>query len=130
MKESSFETVSRKVTEWTGSSTGFAIAAGISIAWLISGPFFNYSNAWQLVINTITNIATFLMVFIIQRAQNRDTIAINLKLNELIAAVNGASNTLISAENLSETELKNLQEKYQRLLEMSKRKHNEPGQAA
>ncbi|HLH31962.1 MAG TPA: low affinity iron permease family protein [Terriglobia bacterium] len=119
------ETISRKVTEWTGSSTGFASALLISIAWAVSGPFFHYSNAWQLVINTITNVATFLMVFIIQRSQNKDAMAINIKLNELIAAIHGARNILISAENLSEAELKDLQESYQHLLEIAQRKRKQ-----
>jgi low affinity Fe/Cu permease len=120
-RQTLLETISLKLTEWTGSSAAFMIALIISIGWAISGPFFHYSNAWQLVINTITNVATFIMVFIIQRSQNKDAVAINIKLNELIAAVKGASNTLISAEHMSEGELKTLQDGYKKLPEIAQR---------
>jgi low affinity Fe/Cu permease len=119
------ETFSQKLTEWTGSSAAFIIALVISIGWAVSGPVFHYSDTWQLVINTITNVATFLMVFIIQRSQNKDAVAINVKLNELIAAVKGASNSLISAEHLPESELKTLQEDYRKLPEIAQRRRKE-----
>jgi low affinity Fe/Cu permease len=111
---------SRKVTAWTGSSWAFAIAALIIIVWLITGPVFHFSDTWQLVINTGTTVVTFLMVFLIQRAQNKDSLAIQLKLNELVAAVNGASNRLIDVEDLSEAELQRLHTFYRRLAEMAK----------
>src|SRR5262249_10306023 len=80
----------------------FGAASGIVIVWAILGPLFHYSDTWQLVINTGTTIVTFLMVFLIQRTQNKDSLAIQLKLNELVAAVEGASNRLIDVEDLSE----------------------------
>jgi len=110
-----------RVTNWAGSTTGFIFAAGIIIVWLITGPLFHFSDTWQLVINTGTTIVTFLMVFLIQRSQNKDALAIQLKLNELVAGMEGASNRLISIEDLSEDELKVLHIHYQRLAEMAKR---------
>jgi len=114
------ERASRKATEWTGSSTAFALATGVVVVWAVTGPFFDYSNTWQLVINTGTTIVTFLMVFLIQRSQNKDSLAIHLKLNELVAAVSGASNRLISAENLTEDEVKILGEHFRKLVELAK----------
>ena len=108
-------------TEWTGSTTAFVLAFSIILVWLITGPLFHYSDTWQLVINTGTTIITFLMVFLIQRTQNKDALAVQLKLSELVAAVDGASNRLISVEDLSEEELKVLQIHFQRLAEMAKR---------
>src|SRR5215210_4123673 len=89
------EKFARWSTEWTGSSWAFAMALGTIVVWAMTGPLFGYSDTWQLVINTGTTIVTFLMVFLIQRAQNKDSQAIHLKLNELVAAVQGASNNLI-----------------------------------
>ncbi|MEO8215704.1 MAG: low affinity iron permease family protein [Acidobacteriota bacterium] len=110
---------SQSVTEWTGSSLAFFIALGIVIIWAVTGPIFHYSNTWQLVINTGTTIITFLMVFLIQRAQNKDSLALQLKLNELVAAMEGASNRLIDVEHMSEKDLKLLRSHYRRLVEMS-----------
>jgi len=112
---------SRLVTNWTGSSWAFAVAVLIIVAWLVTGPIFHYSDTWQLVINTGTTIVTFLMVFLIQRAQNKDALAIHLKLNELVAAIQGASNRLIDVENLTEKDLMKLHRYYQHLSSMSKR---------
>ena len=108
-------------THWTGGSLAFAIACGIILAWLITGPLFGYSDTWQLVINTGTTVITFLMVFLIQRSQNKDALAIQLKLNELVAAVQGASNRLIDVEDLSEKELVALHTYYERLVEMARK---------
>ena len=94
------------------------------IVWGATGPLFGYSDTWQLVINTGTTIVTFLMVFLIQRAQNKDSLAIQLKLNELVAALEGASNRLISVEDLSEEELEILRKHYYRLVQMSKRERD------
>src|SRR3954464_14906488 len=99
------ERSSRLATLWTGSSWAFATAVLVIVTWLATGPLFHYSDTWQLVINTGTTIVTFLMVFLIQRAQNKDALAIQLKLNELVAAMEGASNRLIDVEDLSEAEL-------------------------
>jgi low affinity Fe/Cu permease len=112
---------SRKVTEWTGSSWAFALAVLVIVVWLVTGPVFRFSDTWQLVINTGTTIVTFLMVFLIQRAQNKDSLAIQLKLNELVAAVAGASNRLIDVEDMTEAELRRLQVFFRRLAEMAKR---------
>ena len=99
------ERTSAAVTRWTGGSTAFAWATAVIVIWAALGPVFGYSDTWQLVINTGTTIVTFLMVFLIQRAQNKDALAIHLKLNELVAALQGASNRLIDVEGLSEHEL-------------------------
>jgi low affinity Fe/Cu permease len=114
------ERFSRKVTEATGTSTAFIIALLVIIIWIISGPLFNFSDTWQLVINTGTTIVTFLMVFLIQRSQNKDAQAIHLKLNEIVAALEGASNRLIDVEDLTEGEIKTLHTHYQRLVAMAK----------
>src|SRR6188508_3825754 len=103
------ERFSLKATKATGTSGAFVIALVVLIVWGISGPLFNFSDTWQLVINTGTTIVTFLMVFLIQRTQNKDALAIHLKLNELVAAMGGASNRLIEVESLSEKELRTLQ---------------------
>jgi low affinity Fe/Cu permease len=118
-KRNVFETFATKITSWTGSSTAFGIAFGIVIGWLMSGPIFHYSDTWQLVINTGTTIITFLMVFLIQKAQNKDSKAIQLKLNELIAASRLASNRMVDIEDLSEGELDVLRKFYQRLSDIS-----------
>src|SRR2546429_3257865 len=102
------ERFSRKVTEATGTSTAFIIALLVIILWIATGPLFHFSDSWQLVINTGTTIVTFLMVFLIQRSQNKDALAIHLKLNEIVAALEGASNRLIDVEDLTEAEIKTL----------------------
>ncbi|HKB80800.1 MAG TPA: low affinity iron permease family protein [Thermoanaerobaculia bacterium] len=107
-------------TQWTGSTLAFIIASGVIVAWLVTGPLFHFSDTWQLVINTGTTIVTFLMVFLIQRSQNRDSLAVQLKLNEIVAALEGASNRLVAVEDLSEEDLKVLRIHYQQLAEMAK----------
>src|SRR5256884_1479074 len=114
------ERFSRKVTEATGTSTAFIIALLVIILWIATGPFFHFSDTWQLVINTGTTIVTFLMVFLIQRTQNKDALAIHLKLNEIVAALEGASNRLIDVEDLTEAEIKTLHTHYQSLVAMAK----------
>jgi low affinity Fe/Cu permease len=108
-------------TEWTGTTGAFIGALLVIIVWLVTGPIFHYSDTWQLVINTGTTIITFLMVFLIQRAQNKDAMAVQLKLSEIVAALEGASNRLISVEDLSEQDLKVLRIHYQRLAEMARK---------
>src|SRR5688500_12773265 len=108
------------VTRWAGSSCGFGLALATMVVWAVTGPLFHWSDTWQLVINTGTTIITFLMVFLIQRTQNKDGLAIQLKLNELVAAIQGASNRLIDIEDLSEAELKSLHAHYRRLVEMAR----------
>ena len=123
--ESSFnrfaERLSGTVTEWAGGTMAFSMALLLIVGWLVLGPVFHFSDTWQLVINTTTTIVTFLMVFLIQRAQNKDARATSLKLNEVIASIEGASNRLVDVEDLTEDELKTLREHYRRLVEMSKR---------
>jgi low affinity Fe/Cu permease len=112
---------SSKVTELAGSNAAFVTASLLVLAWLASGPLFDFSDTWQLVINTSTTIITFLMVFLIQRSQNKESVALHLKLNELVAAHKLASNRLVSAEDMSEEELKTLQKYYSKLAVMSKK---------
>jgi low affinity Fe/Cu permease len=113
--------LSGAITKWTGSTSAFALACSLILLWLVSGPIFGFSNTWQLVINTGTTIVTFLMVFLIQRSQNKESIAVQLKLNELVAAVEGASNRLIDVEDLSEQELESLRHFYATLVQMAKK---------
>jgi low affinity Fe/Cu permease len=102
------ERMARAVTAWAGSNAGFATAVALIVIWAVLGPVFRFSDTWQLVINTGTTIVTFLMVFLVQRSQNKDALAIHLKLNELVAATTGASNRLIDVEALSEQDLQRL----------------------
>ena len=106
------ERFSARITAWTGGSWGFGVAVAVVLVWGATGPMFGYSDTWQLVINTGTTIVTFLMVFLIQRSQNKDALALQLKLNELVAAVKGASNRLIDVEDLDEDELRILHRHY------------------
>ena len=115
------ERLSTAVTRWTGSTQAFGVALGVVLVWAATGRLFHYSDTWQLVINTGTTIVTFLMVFLIQRTQNKDSLATQMKLNELVAAIKGASNRLIDAENLSEAELQVLHDHYSRLVNMAKK---------
>jgi low affinity Fe/Cu permease len=115
------ERLSGTVAAWAGGTVAFAMALLLIIGWLVLGPIFHFSDTWQLVINTATTIVTFLMVFLIQRAQNKDARATSLKLNELIASIEGASNRLVDVEDLSEEELQILRQHYRRLVEMSKK---------
>ena len=115
-KSSSWFTRFAKATaRASGQPVTFTLAALIVIAWAVSGPMFGWSDTWQLVINTGTTIVTFLMVFLIQNSQNKDTQVLQLKLDELLAANDGASNQLIGLEDLSETEVRRLQIKFQHL---------------
>ena len=107
-KKSLFERVAHTVTKFTGSSTALALAVSSVVIWAVTGPFFGYSETWQLVINTGTTIVTFLMVFLIQNAQNRDGSAIQAKLDELIRAAGDARNDFIGIEHLTETDLDRL----------------------
>jgi low affinity Fe/Cu permease len=110
-----FRTVSQAVSHRVGTSGAFMTAAGIVAVWALTGPLFQYSDTWQLVINTGTTIVTFLMVFLIQNTQNRDAKAIHLKLDELIRAVEGARNQLVDLEDAEEDELGTLQKEFEEL---------------
>src|SRR5580765_3995238 len=114
-----FDKISNKVTKATGSPIASAIAFLLIVAWAVCGPLFHFSDTWQLVINTSTTIITFLMVFIIQQSQNKDTMALQLKLNELIASNKFASNRLIDIEDLTEDELQTLKKFYIRLSDLA-----------
>ncbi|WP_316815590.1 low affinity iron permease family protein [Pedobacter nyackensis] len=116
-----FERFSNAATTFTGSSAAFISATAIVVIWALSGPIFNYSETWQLVINTGTTIITFLMVFLIQKAQNKDGKAIQLKLNELIAAHEHASNRMVDIEDLTERELDQLHKFYVTLADLAKK---------
>lgn len=109
------------VTAGAGSTLGFLLAVLTVVAWCVTGPFFGFSDTWQLVINTGTTIVTFLMVFLIQRAQNKESLVIQLKLNEIVAAIEGASNRLISVEELTEEDLQILRGHYHRLATMAQK---------
>ncbi len=119
-----FEQFSTTITKATGSSRAFIVAFLVIIVWGVTGPAFGFSNTWQLVINTGTTIITFLMVFVIQHSQNKDTVAIHLKLNELIAASSTASNRLIDVEDLTTQELETLKKFYIRLSELAKKEND------
>lgn len=114
------ERFSLNATKATGTSGAFVIALAVLVVWAISGPLFHFSDTWQLVINTGTTIVTFLMVFLIQRTQNKDALAIHLKLNEIVAAIEGASNRLVDVEDLTEDEIAVLHKYYQKLVVMAK----------
>jgi low affinity Fe/Cu permease len=111
------EQFSVKATKATGTSKAFLLALAVIIVWALTGPFFKFSNTWQLVINTGTTVVTFL----IQRAQNKDALAIHLKLNEIVAALEGSSNRLIDVEDLSEEEIATLHKHYRTLARMAKK---------
>jgi len=114
------ERFSRALTDWVGTSWAFGVALLVVITWAATGPLFGFSDTWQLVINTGTTIVTFLMVFLIQRAQNNDARAIHLKLNEIVAALHGASNRLINVEDLTEDEVRLLHRYYSQLVRLAR----------
>jgi low affinity Fe/Cu permease len=117
-----FERIADRATRATGSAGAFSVAALIIVVWAATGPFFHYSETWQLIINTGTTIVTFLMVFLIQKTQNKESMAMQIKLNELIASSKAASNRLVDIESLTEDELLLLHEHYARLAEETKRR--------
>jgi low affinity Fe/Cu permease len=109
------ERFSTRITDWAGRSTAFIASLVVVVVWAVTGPLYHYSDAWQLVINSITNIVTFVMVFVIQRAQNKSAMATQLKLDELIASLQKASNRSIAIEDLSEDQLRAMHDRYVRL---------------
>src|SRR5689334_22528544 len=110
----------KAAAHFSGRPRTFVLAVLVIAVWAVTGPLFRFSDTWQLVINTGTTIVTFLMVFLIQRSQNKDAQAIQMKLNELVAAVQGASNRLINVEDLSEKEVEALHRHYRELVELAK----------
>ncbi len=103
-------------TNWVGSSWAFIFAFAITVIWLVTGPVFGFTDTWQLVMNTVSSIVTFLMVFLLQRSQNKESLAMQVKLNELLAASRGASNRLINIEDLSEEEVRDLHKRYKEIV--------------
>jgi low affinity Fe/Cu permease len=126
MKET-FHDFAKTFANAVGSPVAFFAAVAIIIAWVATGPIFGFSDTWQLVINTGTTIVTFLMVFIIQNTQNRDSKALHLKLDELIHAIKGARNTFIDLEDLSDKELKKLQEQFEQMPKKPETSNDKPG---
>ena len=120
-KSNFFEVFATKVTKATGSTQVFISAFAIVVIWALTGPIFDYSETWQLIINTGTTIITFLMVFLIQKTQNKDSLAIQLKLNELVASSRSASNRLVDVEDLTEEEMEVLKKFYMKLATLSKK---------
>lgn len=114
-----FENFASKASKAVGSPYAFVTALSLVIVWAICGPFFDFSETWQLVINTGTTIITFLMVFLIQKSQNKDSLAIQLKLNELVASNEKSSNRLVDIESMTEEEMIIVQKYYQKLSELS-----------
>jgi low affinity Fe/Cu permease len=119
-RRSFFDRFAKKISTFTGHPVAFAVAAAIIGAWIVCGPIFGYSDTWQLVINTATTIVTFLMVFLIQNTQNRESSAIQLKLDELIRASRGAHTALLDLEELSEGELEAFRAKYVHIAEVAR----------
>jgi low affinity Fe/Cu permease len=114
-----FEAFSKVITQLAGTTAAFGVALAVIVGWAALGPVFGFSDTWQLVINTGTTIVTFLMVFLIQRSQNKDSLAIHLKLNEIVAAMPGASNRLVDVESLSEKDLDTLHRHYMELAKLA-----------
>jgi low affinity Fe/Cu permease len=119
-RRSLFDRFSKSISRFAGHPVAFVGAAGIIVLWIVSGPIFGFSDTWQLVINTATTIVTFLMVFLIQNTQNRESSAIQLKLDELIRASRGAHNGLLDLEELSEGELEAFRAKYVSMAEVAR----------
>lgn len=115
-----FNSLAKRTSKFTGNPLSFGLALAIVVIWAVTGPFFNFSQTWQLVINTGTTIITFLMVFMIQNTQNRDTEAIQIKLDELIRATRLASNELLDLEELEESELDQLHQRYEDMAKLAK----------
>lgn len=128
--QESFRFCSHWVAEAVGSPWAFVLACAVIVVWAITGPLFHFSDTWQLVINTATTIVTFLIVFLIQNTQNRDTKAIHLKLDELLRGVSGARTSLVDLEHLSDEELERLQKEFERLNHRARKLQNEKREAA
>lgn len=119
-----FSKISKYMSILLGSSIAFSCAIFFVIIWALTGPYYQFSNSWQLVVNTTTTIITFWMVFLIQNTQNRDTIALQLKLDEIIRSIQGAHNELLNIEELNDEELKIIQNRYHSLADSIKQKIN------
>ena len=117
-----FSDFARRLAVWTGRPAAFMAAAGAVLGWALVGPLFGFSDTWQLIVNTATTIITFLMVFLIQNTQNRDTEAIQVKLDELIRATQGAHNALLNLEHLDDEELDRYRRHYAALAKKAREK--------
>jgi low affinity Fe/Cu permease len=132
--EKGFHVFATKAACWVGTKWAFLAALAAIALWLVTGPYFHYSDTWQLIINTGTTVVTFLVVFLIQNTQNRDARAIHLKLDEIIKSIDQAHNEMIDIEHLSDDELQTLADKYQKVREecdnrISRRKKEAPKQS-
>jgi low affinity Fe/Cu permease len=116
-----FRRFSSKTAEVIGSPAAFIISSAVTILWLFSGPLFHFSDTWQLVMNTVTSVGAFVIAILIQNTQNRDTKALQLKLDELLRAVDGARTELVNLESLSDEEIEHLQSQFERLAEGRRR---------
>jgi len=125
---SHFRSFAQHVSELVGSPAAFVSGVVVTIVWALTGPLFHYSDTWQLVINTGTTIITFLMVFLIQNTQNRDSKAIHLKLDELIRAVSSARNRLMNLEHCTDEELASIEAEFKRLRERAHSRNSPPAQ--
>lgn len=123
-KGNAFELFATHAAKATGSTMAFSMALGVVMVWACTGPIFDYSETWQLIINTGTTIITFLMVFLIQKAQNKDSLAIQLKLNELVASHEYASNRLIDIEEMTEEEMETIKKYYRHLSHLAKKEES------
>jgi len=117
-----FAKMAQRTAKATGSSPAFLTVCLITLVWLASGPFFHWSDTWQLIINTVSNIVAMLMLFLIQNTQNRESAALQLKADELLRAVRGAQNAFINLEELSEEDLVTIKERYAKLAELARAK--------
>jgi low affinity Fe/Cu permease len=125
-----FRIFARRSSMVLGSAWAFAGAILIFVVWAVTGPAFHYSDTWLLIINTVTTIVTFLMVFLIQNTQNRDAKAAHLKLDEIIRALKGARNELVDLENLSDEDLTSLAKQFERVRKKAERDGNNPGRVS
>ena len=119
-----FATLAQEAAKITGSGAAFMTVCFITIVWLISGPFLHWSDTWQLIINTLSNIVAMLMLFLIQNTQNRDTAALQLMVDDLLRAMQGAQNAFINLEGLTEEDLARIKERYSRLADSARAKSN------
>lgn len=126
-KKDGFASMAQNTAKLAGSSSAFVAICVITFVWLVTGPIFHWSDTWQLVINTVTNIVSMLMVFVIQNTQNRESSALQLKIDELLRAVRGAQNTFINLEELSEGDLDDLKKKSAALAERARLKADKAG---
>lgn len=129
-QRSFFTRLSHKVAQWAGKPQTFSVALGIIVVWALSGPFFGFNDTWQLVINTSTTIITFLMVFIIQNSQNRDTAAMQLKLDELINKLDGAREELLDLEELDEEKLEEMRQEFEEMARQARAAKEAGGRSA